>query len=125
MQQATPAASTSNASPGTKEYLPDLFARARITHPDLPLDPVIVQSLLICLIAQPRSPTVSEQHAHDRAVRPGLHLILRTKEEDVGLVVNLVALLVAENPFLPCVISPRVRMHAITNRHLCGPYLPS
>ncbi|KAJ8494991.1 hypothetical protein ONZ51_g1992 [Trametes cubensis] len=92
MQQATPAASTSNASPGTKEYLPDLFARARITHPDLPLDPVIVQSLLICLIAQPRSPTVSEQHAHDRAVRPGLHLILRTKEEDVGLVVNLVAL---------------------------------
>ncbi|KAH9892668.1 hypothetical protein C8Q73DRAFT_791694 [Cubamyces lactineus] len=92
MQHATPTTSTSNAPPGTKEYLPDLFARARIAHPDLPLDPVIVQSLLICLIAQPRSPTVSEKHAHDRAVRPGLHLILRTKEEDVGLVVNLVAL---------------------------------
>ncbi|KAI8994009.1 hypothetical protein BD414DRAFT_379132, partial [Trametes punicea] len=78
--------------PGTKEYLPDLFARARAAHPDLPLDPVILQSLLICLIAQPRSPTVSEQQAHDQAVRPGLHLILRTREEDVGLVVNLVAL---------------------------------
>ena len=35
---------------------------------------------------------ISDKHAHDRAVRPGLHLILRTKEEDVGLVVNLVAL---------------------------------
>ncbi|KAI0775817.1 hypothetical protein BD413DRAFT_602979 [Trametes elegans] len=80
------------AHPGTKEYLPDLFARAHAAHPDLPLDPVILQSLLICLIAQTRSPTVSGKQAHDKCIRPGLHLILRVKEEDVGLVVNLVAL---------------------------------
>ncbi|KAI0373935.1 hypothetical protein BV20DRAFT_988046 [Pilatotrama ljubarskyi] len=92
MQRAS--SSSSTASPGTKEYLPNLLARARAhaTHPDLPLDPVILRSLLICLIAQTRSATVSEKQAHDRCVRPGLHLILRTREEDVGLVVNLVTL---------------------------------
>ncbi|KAI0633228.1 hypothetical protein C8Q77DRAFT_772367 [Trametes polyzona] len=82
----------SNAQPGTIEYLPDLFARAHAAHPDLPLDPVILQSLLICLIAQPRTPAVSAKQAYDSAVHPGVHLILRTREEDVGLVVNLVAL---------------------------------
>ncbi|KAI0358549.1 hypothetical protein OH77DRAFT_1420949 [Trametes cingulata] len=84
--------SSSVAPPGTSEYLPNLLARAHATHPDLPLDPVILRSLLMCLIAQRRSPNVSEKQANDRDVRPGLHLILRTREEDVGLVVNLVAL---------------------------------
>ncbi|OSD06972.1 hypothetical protein PYCCODRAFT_1464101 [Trametes coccinea BRFM310] len=91
MQPASSSSSTV-VSPGTKEYLPDLFARARAAHPDLPLDPVILQSLLICLIAQTRSTSVIEKQAQDRPVRPGLHLILRTREEDVGLVVNLAAL---------------------------------
>ncbi|KAI0823616.1 hypothetical protein BC628DRAFT_1411399 [Trametes gibbosa] len=80
------------ASPGTIDYLPDLFARARAAHPDIPLDHVILQSLLICLIAQPRTPTASVKDAYETSLHPGLHLILRTKEEDVGLVVNLVTL---------------------------------
>ncbi|KAI0675401.1 hypothetical protein C8Q78DRAFT_1012230 [Trametes maxima] len=95
---------------GTKEYLPDLFARARSAHPDLPLDPVILQSLLLCLIAQPCSPTVSAKQAYEHDVRPGVHLILRTKEEDVGLVVNLVALTLQHilgNPTHKHKIAPR------------------
>lgn len=91
MQHAS-SASSSKAPPGTIDFLPDLFARAHAAHPDFPLDHVIIQSLLLCLIAQPRSPSVSAKQAYDNAVRPGLHLILRTREEDVGLVVNLVAL---------------------------------
>ncbi|OJT15423.1 hypothetical protein TRAPUB_8011 [Trametes pubescens] len=91
MQHAS-SASSSKAPPGTIDFLPDLFARAHAAHPDFPLDHVIIQSLLLCLIAQPRSPSVSAKQAYDSAVRPGLHLILRTREEDVGLVVNLVAL---------------------------------
>ncbi|EIW62645.1 uncharacterized protein TRAVEDRAFT_68983 [Trametes versicolor FP-101664 SS1] len=91
MQHAS-SASSSKAPPGTIDFLPDLFARAHAAHPDFPLDHVIIQSLLLCLIAQPRSPSVSAKQAYDSAVRPGLHLILRTREEDVGVVVNLVAL---------------------------------
>ena len=77
--------------PGTSDYLPGLLARARAAHPDLPLDPVILQSLLICLIAQPR-PSGSVKLERNHGSRSGLHLILRTREEDVGLVVNIVAL---------------------------------
>ncbi|KAI0645802.1 hypothetical protein C8Q79DRAFT_1052969 [Trametes meyenii] len=90
--QPIPSFTPSTSLAGTKEYLPDLFTRAHSAHPDLPIDPVILQSLLICLIAQPRSATVSAKQAYDHGVHPGVHLILRTKEEDVGLVVNLVAL---------------------------------
>ena len=77
--------------PGTSDYLPGLLSRARAAHPDLPLDPVILQSLLICLIAQPR-PSGSVKMERNHGSRSGLHLILRTKEEDVGLVVNIVVL---------------------------------
>ena len=76
--------------PGTKEYLPSLLARARAAHPDIPIDPVVLRSLLICLIAQPRIPVGSAKP--DKSTHAGVHLILRTKEEDVGLVVSVVAL---------------------------------
>ena len=79
-----------DALPGTTEYLPELIARARTTHPDLPIDPVIIQSLLICLIAQPR--LCSGSTKTDKSNHIGLHLILRTKEEDVGMVLNIVAM---------------------------------
>ncbi|KAI1795593.1 hypothetical protein LXA43DRAFT_881334 [Ganoderma leucocontextum] len=89
MQPAIP--SDAIVPPGTSEYLPELMSRARASHPDLPLDSVILQSLLICLIAQPR-PSGSVKPERNHGSRSGLHLILRTKEEDVGLVVNIVAL---------------------------------
>lgn len=82
-----------DALPGTTEYLPELIARARTTHPDLPIDPVIIQSLLICLIAQPR--LCSGSTKTDKSNHIGLHLILRTKEEDIGLLVSVVALVSA------------------------------
>ena len=80
-----------SALPGTSEYLPGLLARAHASHPDLPLDSVILQSLLICLIARPRC-VGSAKLERSPGPRCGLHLILRTKEEDVGLVVNIVTL---------------------------------
>ncbi|KAI0709541.1 hypothetical protein C8T65DRAFT_649053 [Cerioporus squamosus] len=88
--QAASASPNHHAPPGTAAYLPGLIARAQAAHPDLPIEPVILQSLLLCLIAQPRLPSGSVKS--DRLVGPGLHVILRTKEEDVGVVVNLVAL---------------------------------
>ncbi|RPD57518.1 hypothetical protein L226DRAFT_551309 [Lentinus tigrinus ALCF2SS1-7] len=87
--QAT-ASPTIHAPPGTTAYLSGLVARAVASHPDLPIEPIILQSLLLCLIAQPRLPLGSVKP--DRYTGPGVHLILRTKEEDVGVVVNLVAL---------------------------------
>lgn len=58
---------------GTQAFLPALLAYIRnVAAPaSLPLDHVIFQSILLCLIAGDK------------------HLILRTPEEDVGLVVRL------------------------------------
>ncbi|KAI0744091.1 hypothetical protein C8Q80DRAFT_1184938 [Daedaleopsis nitida] len=78
---------------GTPEYLPGLVARARASYSDLPLDTTILQSLLICLIAQPRLPAGCVKSDRSSGSHVGLHLILRTKEEDIGLVVNLVTLM--------------------------------
>lgn len=49
------------------------YVRAISTLPTLPVDQVIIKSVLLCLIAGDK------------------HLILRTPEEDIGLVVKLVA----------------------------------
>lgn len=58
---------------GTQAFLPALLSYIRnLAAPaSLPLDQVIFQSILLCLIAGDN------------------HLILRTPEEDVGLVVRL------------------------------------
>jgi hypothetical protein len=58
---------------GTQAFLPALLAYIQnvANSPSLPLDHVIFQSLLLCLIAGDK------------------HLILRTPEEDVGLTVKL------------------------------------
>ncbi|KAJ2920017.1 hypothetical protein MD484_g446, partial [Candolleomyces efflorescens] len=60
---------------GTPAFFPALVAyiRSLSNSPTLPLDQVIVKSILLCLIAGDK------------------HLILRTPEEDIGLVVKLVA----------------------------------
>ena len=60
---------------GTPAFFPALviYIRSLSNSPSLPLDQVIVKSILLCLIAGDK------------------HLILRTPEEDIGLVVKLVA----------------------------------
>ncbi|ESK92054.1 hypothetical protein Moror_10338 [Moniliophthora roreri MCA 2997] len=55
---------------GTDTFFPALISHLQHTCPSLPIEPVIVQSILLCLIA-------------------GKHLILRTTEDDLGLVGRL------------------------------------
>jgi hypothetical protein len=62
------------ASPGTPEFLPSLVSYTLSGCPDFPIDAVVLQSILICLIADKR------------------HLLLRTQEEDVVPVTKLTAL---------------------------------
>lgn len=59
--------------PGTPPFFPALLANIRAAAPSLPLDPVVLQALLLCLLAG------------------GKNLILRTREEDVGAVSKLAA----------------------------------
>ncbi|KAF9532399.1 hypothetical protein CPB83DRAFT_759856, partial [Crepidotus variabilis] len=58
---------------GTQAFLPTVLGHIRdaANHTALPIDQVIFQSILICLIAQDK------------------HLIIRTPEEDVSLAVKL------------------------------------
>ncbi|KAH9942360.1 uncharacterized protein BXZ73DRAFT_97775 [Epithele typhae] len=98
MQSNVPPPSTGTsqtaAPPGTAGYLQGLLSRARAAHPDIPMDPVVLQSLLLCLIAQPRTPVGTNRP--DKNTHVGVHLILRTKEEDVSLLVNIVALILQQ-----------------------------
>lgn len=64
-----------NFTLGTPSFFPSLLANIRqITSNTFPVDPVILQSILLCLVAGDK------------------HLILRTSDEDVTLVVKLAAL---------------------------------
>ncbi|GAW10646.1 hypothetical protein LENED_012936 [Lentinula edodes] len=56
---------------GTPSFVPLLLTNARLASGGLPIEPVIFQSILLCLIAGNK------------------HLILRTVEDDIGLVVKL------------------------------------
>jgi hypothetical protein len=57
--------------PGSTFFLPSLLAHIRAAAPGLPLEPVIIQVLLLCIVSGNRN------------------LILRTREEDIGLVSRL------------------------------------
>jgi hypothetical protein len=59
--------------PGTQPFFPALLSCIRSAAPSLPLDPVVLQALLLCLLADDKN------------------LILRTREEDIGCVSKLVA----------------------------------
>jgi len=59
--------------PGTPPFFPAVLASIRTAAPSLPLDPVVLQALLLCLLAGDKN------------------LILRTREEDVGSVSKLAA----------------------------------
>ena len=74
--------SNQQASPGTSDYFPSLVNRIHDVHPDLPLDVVIFQSILLCLVAGPPS-------GGNIGYSGRKNLVLRTKEEDIGIVLNL------------------------------------
>ncbi|KAG1752869.1 hypothetical protein EDB19DRAFT_1670259 [Suillus lakei] len=57
--------------PGSTLFLPSLLAHIRAAAPGLPLEPIIIQVLLLCIVSGDRN------------------LILRTREEDIGLVSRL------------------------------------
>lgn len=61
------------AQPGTQSFFPALLSSVRNAAPSLPLDPVVFQALLLCLLAGDKN------------------LILRTREDDIGCVSKLVA----------------------------------
>ncbi|KAH9948942.1 hypothetical protein B0H21DRAFT_843290 [Amylocystis lapponica] len=92
------------ASLGTPDYIPSLLSRIRSAHPTLPLDPVVLQTLLLCLIAHtPHFATAYDaQGCAGHLERPSgerlsggtcFNLILRTREEDIGLLVHVVSLI--------------------------------
>lgn len=60
--------------PGTQLFLATLLAHVRSALPGFPLEPTILQVLLLCIIAGDRN------------------LILRTRDEDIGLVTKLAAM---------------------------------
>jgi hypothetical protein len=63
------------AQPGDVNYLSSLLNRARISIPSCNIEPVVLESLLLCLVAGPRN------------------LILRANsQDDVGPVVRMTAL---------------------------------
>lgn len=72
---------------GVPAYFSSYLARIREAHPDFPLDPVVFQSILLCLIAGGTHGSHGEPSS-----RGSKHLILRTSPEDIGLVLNLASL---------------------------------
>lgn len=63
---------SSDLVPGTPTFFPALLAHVRdLAPPSLPVDPVVFQSILLCLVAGEK------------------HLLLRVPEHDVRLVVKL------------------------------------
>ncbi|KAG2756248.1 hypothetical protein P692DRAFT_20792787 [Suillus brevipes Sb2] len=77
--------------PGSTLFLPSLLASIRAAAPGLPLEPVIIQVLLLCIVSGDRN------------------LILRTREEDIGLVSRLAT--ISLTTVFGC-ITHRLRCHA-------------
>ena len=67
-------------TPGSVSFLPSLLAHIRAVTPGLPLEPVILQVLLLCIVSGDRN------------------FILRTREEDIGLVSRLAAIVSVSSP---------------------------
>lgn len=73
--------------PGAPPYFTSFLNKIREAHPDFPLDPVIFQSILLCLIAGG-----AHGGAGESSSRGSKNLILRTSLEDIGIVQNIAAL---------------------------------
>ncbi|KAH9978727.1 hypothetical protein BGW80DRAFT_1133180, partial [Lactifluus volemus] len=61
-------------TPGTPDFFLSLLEYIRTSASSFPLDPVIFQSVILCVMAGNK------------------HLLLRTREEDIPIVQNLAAL---------------------------------
>lgn len=61
-------------TPGTPDFFASLLEYIRVTAPDVPLDPVIFQAIVLCVMAGNK------------------HILLRPREEDVAIVQNLAVL---------------------------------
>lgn len=64
----------------TDGFYPALLSNVHSAAPDLPLDPVVFRSLLLCILAS-----------------GGRNLLLRSSDEDVTLVQNITALVSADS----------------------------
>jgi hypothetical protein len=60
--------------PGTPDFFASILEFVRATAPDVPLDPVIFQAIVLCVMAGNK------------------HVLLRPREEDITVVQNLAAL---------------------------------
>jgi hypothetical protein len=69
--------------PGTPEFFASVLRFIRTTAPGIPLDPVILQSIMLSVMAGNK------------------HVLLRAKDEDITVVQNLAAL-VSNHPTLVC-----------------------
>lgn len=93
--------------PGSPTYLSSLLSSIQILHPTLPVDPVVLQSILLSLISRLPKPLsssaeVTAQNIGARNVQTGqvslqtpstcANLILRTREEDVAVLLHIVSL---------------------------------
>lgn len=61
-------------TPGTPDFFASILDFVRATAPDVPLDPVIFQAIVLCVMAGNK------------------HVLLRPREEDITVVQNLAAL---------------------------------
>lgn len=85
-------------SPGSISLLPSLLAHIRAVAPGLPFEPIIIQVLLLCIVSGDRN------------------LILRTREEDIGLVSRLAAIVsVRPGWFNPCEPASQLTMQSLTS----------
>lgn len=86
--------------PGTQPFFPALLSCIRCAAPSLPLDPVVLQALLLCLLAGNKN------------------LILRTREEDIGYVSKL-ATSVSVQMFSCCHFNLIIRYTLVELKHHC------
>ena len=75
-----------NALGTSQSYFSSCLAKIREAQPDFPLDPVIIQSILLCLIGGGGQGNPGEASVGCK------NLILRTSAEDISLVLNLATL---------------------------------
>ncbi|KAK7692351.1 hypothetical protein QCA50_003976 [Cerrena zonata] len=76
---------------GTSDYFPSLLSKIHDTHPDVPIDSVILQAILLCIVAGKSDSSTVSGGTHASGMPNGSkYLLLRTREDDVNMVVNIV-----------------------------------
>lgn len=83
---------------GTSDYFPSLLSKIHDVHLDVPIDGVILQAILLCIVAgrpTPESPSLAGE-TQISGLSGNKYLLLRTRDDDVNMVVNIV---VTVSPF--------------------------